>query len=174
MNLEIKVIDNVETSCLNHYIRTQVVSRHYYIDGGVKKEREISFVDDWSQEDRINIVKKYFLSKNFYAAGIFNQGEIIAFYVIGSELLKGNQDYIELKHLQVSLDYRGKGLGKRLFQDACLKAKERNASKLYISAHSAVETQLAYEKLGCVAAKWKNQAAIDAEPYDIQMEYKLV
>jgi len=173
MKYNINEIINEDNDCLNSYNRRQVVTQHYFINKGEKEIRDISFVDDWSKEDRYDIVKNFFNNKDYYSAAVYEGEKIIAFYVIGVNLLTDNEDYIELKHLQVSLEYRGKGFGKALFFDACAKAKQFGARKLYISAHSSIETQKAYEKLGCMNASWFNEKAIKEEPYDIQLEYEL-
>ena len=65
---------------------------------------------------------------------------------------------------------RGKGIGTALFLAAKEWAKTRGARKLYISAHSAIETQAFYRKMGCVEAAVYNQAHVEAEPYDCQLE----
>lgn len=45
--------------------------------------------------------------------------------------------------------------------------------KLYLSAHSAVETQAFYAAMGCVEAREYNEAHVASEPFDCQMEYAL-
>ena len=49
-------------------------------------------------------------------------------------------------------------------------AKQKGAKKLYISAHSAVESQAFYKSMGCVEAKVYNQKHVEDEPYDCQLE----
>ena len=51
--------------------------------------------------------------------------------------------------------------------------RKRGADKLYISAHSSKESQAAYRALGCTPAEEVNEGLAAAEPYDVQMEYKL-
>ncbi len=60
-----------------------------------------------------------------------------------------------------------------LFMRAKEWAKENGANKLYISAHSAVESQLFYKAMGCTEAQVYNQEHVKAEPYDCQLECKL-
>lgn len=163
----------IHDKMLDHYVRTQKVESHYYFENGTKLVRPISFTDDWSKEVRIDIINNYFRSKNHYAAGVLHDGEVIAFYVISRALMKENNHYLQLAHLQVSAQHRKKGLGKKLFYDAVLKAKHYGAKKLYISAHSAYETQQFYLGLGCVDALWKDPESVEQEPYDIQMEYQI-
>ena len=68
---------------------------------------------------------------------------------------------------------RRKKIGAVLFEAAATWAKENGAEKLYISAHSAVESQAFYRNLGCVEAQVYSQKHVEKEPYDCQLEYKL-
>ena len=52
-------------------------------------------------------------------------------------------------------------------------AKQIGAIKLYISAHSAVESQAFYKSMGCVEAEIYNQKHVEDEPYDCQLECDL-
>ena len=53
-------------------------------------------------------------------------------------------------------------------------AKEHAAEKLYISDHSAVESQAFYRSMGCVEAKEHNRAHVEKEPWDCQLECVLL
>ena len=68
---------------------------------------------------------------------------------------------------------RGQGMGRVLFRAAAEWARDMGARKLYISAHSAVESQAFYRSLGCVEAQVYSQEAVEKEPYDCQLEYNL-
>ncbi len=162
----------VNLEMLDNYKRRQVVTSHYFVDNGVKSIRPISFTDDWSKDVRRDIVKNFFLSDSYYSGGIIVEGEVIAFYVLEVTPME-NSDYLELKHLQVSAEYRNQGIGKLIFSDIIKKAMSLSAKKIYISAHSALETQEFYNRLGCVDAKWISKKAVEAEPYDIMLEYDL-
>lgn len=65
---------------------------------------------------------------------------------------------------------RNRGIGSKLFMIAKGWALAHGAKKLYISAHSAVETQAFYRRMGCVEAAFYNKTHVDAEPYDCQLE----
>ena len=65
---------------------------------------------------------------------------------------------------------RGTGIGKKLFNAAKDWANKHGAKKLYISAHSAVETQAFYKAMGCTEAQVYNQKHTEAEPFDCQLE----
>lgn len=64
-------------------------------------------------------------------------------------------------------------IGKILFEQACGEARRLGADKLYISAHSSKESQVAYKAIGCVYAEEINQQLAEAEPCDVQLEYVL-
>lgn len=64
----------------------------------------------------------------------------------------------------------GNGIGKTLFNAAKEWAKENGALKLYISAHSAVESQAFYKAMGCAEAQVYNKEHVEKEPYDCQLE----
>ena len=56
---------------------------------------------------------------------------------------------------------------------ACEEARRLGADKLYISAHSSKESQAAYRALGCSFAEEINEELAAAEPFDVQLEYRL-
>jgi N-acetylglutamate synthase-like GNAT family acetyltransferase len=103
-----------------------------------------------------------------YAA--FDGGRLKGFASVEPALFGRGQKYLDLSCIHVSEDMRGKGIGKVLFCAAKAWAKEHGARKLYISAHSAVETQAFYKAMGCVEAEVYHQEHVEREPYDCQLE----
>ena len=77
---------------------------------------------------------------------------------------------MDLSSIHVSQDVRAQGIGRQLFDRAKAFAKARGAEKLYISAHSAVESQAFYRAMGCKEAQEYNQSHVDKEPFDCQLE----
>lgn len=170
---KVEEIKNITKDMLKDFDRTQIVSKRYDLTDGVKSIQDISFVDDWSLATKEEIVDEFFLNDDYYNKGIYDQGRLIAFSSLSLHKIGPNHDYLELKMLHVDKAYRGKGLGKLLFEDLVFKAKSLKARKLYISAHSAVETQAFYMSLGCKDTEWLSEKAFKLEPYDIHMEYLL-
>ena len=78
--------------------------------------------------------------------------------------------YRDMTSLHVSEDLRGHGAGRQLFLLAKDWARDHGAEKLYISSHSAVETQRFYESMGCVDAEEVMEEHVRQEPYDRQLE----
>ena len=102
-----------------------------------------------------------------------NQNMLKGFVSVELSLFGGEHRYMDLSSIHVSEDMRGTGIGKTLFQTAKKWAKEKGAGKLYISAHSAVESQAFYRKMGCVEAQLYHSKHVEAEPYDCQLECKV-
>ena len=92
------------------------------------------------------------------------------FASVEAALFGGEQGYLDLSSIHVSEDMRGMGIGRALFLAAKEWAAGRGAKKLYISAHSAVESQAFYRTMGCVEAREYQQKHVEAEPYDCQLE----
>ena len=103
----------------------------------------------------------------------FPLNELKGFVSVESELFGGRHKYLDLSSIHVSEDMRKRGIGANLFLAAKKWAKENGAEKLYISAHSAVETQAFYKKMGCVDADYVKQEHVEKEPFDCQLEIKL-
>lgn len=138
--------------------------------------KKAPFVDQWSREDYNFLVKclKKTLEENGLVLGGFLEGKLKGFVSVEGKLFGIRSQYLDLTSLHVSEDMRGHGMGKTLFSMAASWAKEHGAEKLYISSHSAVETQKFYEALGCVDAQEYCQKHIEQEPYDRQLEFLLL
>lgn len=100
----------------------------------------------------------------------FLEGALKGFVSVEPELFGGEQNYLDLSSIHVSEDARGKGIGRTLFQAAREWAGEKGAGKLYISAHSAVESQAFYKAMGCKEAQKYHLGHVEQEPYDCQLE----
>lgn len=102
--------------------------------------------------------------------GAFCGNALKGFASVESALFGSAQEYLDLSCIHISEDMRGKGIGSILFDTAKDWAKKKGGKKLYISSHSAVETQAFYNAMGCVDAQEYNQHHVELEPYDRQLE----
>ena len=105
--------------------------------------------------------------------GAFDGERIIGFATVSHRIFGTVARYMQLVCFQVSEEYRHQGIGRKLFSMACEEARRLGAEKLYISAHSSKESQAAYRALGCSFAEEINEELAAAEPFDVQMEYRL-
>lgn len=107
------------------------------------------------------------------AYGCFEENTLIGFAVINAELFGTTAHYLLLDQLFISLEHRGKGIGRKLFGLCCQGAKKRGADKLYICAGSAEETIAFYFGIGCEEAQEVNQKLYELDTRDYQLEYTL-
>lgn len=83
------------------------------------------------------------------------------------------QRYADMTSLHVSEELRGQGIGKALLVAAKEWAKQHSAKKLYIWAHSAIETQAFYLSPRYTDALSPNAKHVAANPFDYPLEWPL-
>ena len=155
--------------------RRQVVTDCWRNIDGKWQITSAPFVDDWSEDDYATLITclKNTVETCGVVFGAFSGEMLKGFASVESRLLGKQRDYLDLSSLHVSADLRGRGTGRELFARAADWARQHGAKKLYISAHSAVETQAFYKALGCVEAEEYNPEHVEKEPFDCQMEFVL-
>ena len=167
--------EEIDRELFRDFIRHQTVTNCYRRQEGTWLIREDPFEDDWSEEDYRTLTAslKDTVSKGGFVYAAFVEGSLKGFASVEPEMFGGEQRYLDLSNLHVSEDMRRNGIGKALFLSAKEWAKKKGGRKLYLSAHSAVESQAFYRAMGCVEAEVYNKEHVEAEPYDCQLECKL-
>lgn len=165
----------INRTLFQHFIRRQVVDQCFRRENGSWVIKPDPFIDDWTEEDYQTLIRclKHTVRSGGFVCGAFLSGALKGFVSVEHGLFGGGNRYLDLSSLHVSEDLRRNGIGKALFYAACEWARGQGAQKLYISAHSALESQAFYRSLGCTDAAEYNQKHVEAEPYDCQMEYCL-
>ncbi|MDE7193989.1 MAG: GNAT family N-acetyltransferase [Oscillospiraceae bacterium] len=166
-------IREIDRSLFRGFIRRQVVTDCWRREGDKWVIKSDPFIDDWSEEDYAFLITclKNTLSSGGFVYGAFEQNVLKGFVSVEPKLMVGG--YLDLSSIHVSEDMRGQGIGKALFRAAADWAKAHGAKRLYISSHSAAESQAFYKAMGCVDAEICNKEHSEAEPFDRQLEYKL-
>lgn len=162
----------ITAKLFSRFIRRQVVTDVWRRENGEWVIKSEPFIDDWSAEDFDFGIEclKHTVSSGGFVYGAFADGVLKGFVSVESELFGGENRYLDLSSIHVSEDMRGSGVGRVLFNSACRWAKAHGARKLYISSHSAVETQCFYKSMGCDEAVLYNKEHVEKEPFDVQLE----
>ena len=157
------------------FVRHQQVTKCWRKENGQWLIKDIAFTDDWSEKDYETLVTclKHTVSTGGFVYAAFEKGVLKGFTSVEPELFGGEQKYLDLSCIHVSEDMRGRGIGKALFLAAKDWARQHGGRKLYISAHSAVESQAFYKAMGCVEAQEYNRKHVEEEPCDCQLECEL-
>lgn len=165
----------ITLSLFQHFNRHQEVTRCWRKEENSWVLKEIAFVEEWNQEQYEFLVKclKNTVNTGGYVFGAFEEEKLIGFTSVESNHFGSRGQYVQLSCIHVSCESRGKGIGKGLFQYACMAGRRLEAEKLYISAHSAEESQAFYRAMGCVEAEEYDKKLAEAEPCDCQLEFVL-
>ncbi len=167
--------DELELSLFDGFVRRQEVNLCYRREHGRWVVRSDPFVDDWSEADYRFLIECLHNTLKTGGAlfGVFDGSVLKGFASVESKPMGSRGQYRDLSALHVSADCRRRGLGRVLFAKAAGWARAQGAEKLYISSHSALETQRFYRALGCTDAAEPDKAHAVREPFDCQLEYKL-
>lgn len=177
MMIDYRMIKAEELSedLFGEFIRHQNVTKCWRKVEGSWQIMDIAFVDDWNQEDYEQLTEslRNIIALGGMVYGAFQQNVLKGFVAVSGELFGTKQEYLDLAEIYVSEELRGQGVGTRLFQKAGKWARAKGAKKLYISAHSAVESQAFYKRQGCVEAREYSAKHVEKEPCDCQLECQL-
>lgn len=175
MNIRKLNINEISKELFSSFVRRQEVGDCWRKEDGAWVIKHEPFIDDWSEEDYTFLVSclRNTIATGGVVYGAFLDGKLKGFCSVEAAPLGSKGQYRDLTSIHVSRELRGHGTGKTLFLAAADWARAHGAEKLYISAHSAVETQAFYRGLGCVEAKEYQSVHTEKEPFDCQMEYQL-
>ncbi len=165
ITFELLTKENMNENALDNYDRTQNVQRVYRKSNNEYIIVGDEWVMDWNLERKRAVAKSLF-NEGYIAFGAMENGNIIGFASVEKEM-QGERIVLDMMH--VSRNYRGQGIGKRLFQQAKEKAKEIGAKQLYISAFSSEDTIKFYISMGCEITNNPIIKIAEDEPFDIQM-----
>ena len=167
--------DNFSSTSLDGFIRHQEVTQCWMRIHGQLQLRPVSFTEEWDQNKLRSVADEILqgIRSGGTAIGARCNGQIIGFALVCGKRFGSANQYTELQLLHVSEPFRKLGIGRKLFELAADAAQQSGAKKLYISAHSSLESQAAYRRMGCTEALEPDAAHVAAEPFDIQMEYVL-
>ena len=167
--------NNFTGNSLDDFVRHQTVTACWRKTDNDWKLVPNVYEENWLLEQRRKIAEDVVHHMNLDQTGFgaFEGERIIGFATVSRRIFGVAARYVQLVCLQISEEYRRQGIGRKLFSMACEEARQLGADKLYISGHSSKESQAAYRALGCSFTEEINEELAAAEPFDVQMEYRL-
>ena len=167
---------DIYPNILDDFNRYQEVTKCWRKQNGEWVLIDNHFIDDWDEAKKKELATLYLpgtIERGGIVFGAFDNGKLIGFFALAGNLIGSRGQYIRLISLQVSYEYRKKGIGKELFSLCTRAAKKTGAEKLYISAHSSQESQAFYRAMKCVDTEEIILELFEAEPFDVHMEFDL-
>lgn len=172
--IEYRVItaEELNMNLFHSFIRHQAVTKVWRRENDKWVIKDEPFIDDWSDKDYEILITclQNTIKTGGFLFGAFLEGNLKGFVSVEAQLFGQEHQYADLTSIHISEDMCRNGIGKQLFNKAKEWAKAHGARKLYISAHSAVESQAFYKKMGCTEAMLYNTEHTKAEPFDVQLE----
>ena len=165
-------ISEINYELFQAFKRRQVVTDCWRKENGKWVIKSVPFIDDWGEQEYKILIEclKNTIAAGGLVCGAFADGELKGFVSVEGAPIGSESQYMDLSSIHVSQDMRGQGIGRELFSIAKDFAMKNNVKKLYISAHSSVESQAFYKAMGCIEAKEYNSEHVEKEPYDCQLE----
>jgi len=127
----------------------------------------------WSEEQQLIAALKEDYDKGALFIGAFDGAVPVGMSVLDDKPMPSGVDRYNLMGLWVSHHYRGRGIGKTLFQLMAKAARERGAKALYVSATPSENTVRFYQSLGFELAELIDPDLFEKEPDDIPMAFIL-
>ncbi|MBP2027162.1 GNAT superfamily N-acetyltransferase [Acetoanaerobium pronyense] len=155
---------------------SQYIRRAWRGIDGERKLVEINYQDpDWPNgyEQHYNNLKDTIISGGSAIGAFDSNSKLVGFATVNCEFFGEAYNHVLLDQLFITLEYRGKGIGGKLFEVSADVARKWNADKLYICAGSAEETIAFYFAIGCKEAVEVNKKLYESDPNDYQLEYIL-
>ncbi len=171
-SLEIKLADknNFGRNSLNDFRRYQEVKNVYRLKDGQLRLVYNPFTEDWDDERRIEKAEEI-LSGQYVTYCAVEGNRVVGEIMLLPRL---NKDRLIIDSFHVSSDYRRRGIGRALLDAARQEALKRGAHALYASCCSAEETIRFYTAMGFRLSADPVDSCIEDEPYDLQMECKII
>lgn len=150
---------------LDLYNRKQDVNKVYRrIDGNFSLV-ECKYTEDWDLNKKRSVAKQISSDDHITYIALEND-KVVGFISLLKQL---NGPYMILDMMQVSSEYRGQGIGRRLFEAGKDEARKNGAEALYISACSSEETIAFYRAMGSDLASDPIKEIAEEETFDLQM-----
>lgn len=167
--------EEITPDLFHNFDRFQPVEQAWRQVDGRWEVGGVYYTDRWSDEKLKAICENWrrLLTSGGQVWGMFLDGRMKGFSAVAGRLAGSRKQYADMTSLHVSSDCRGMGLGRELFRKAAESGRELGAEKLYISAHSAVDSMAFYHAMGCVEAQEYDPYHVEEEPSDCQLEYVL-
>ena len=165
IRIELLSKDNFHPDSLDSYQRKQDVKKVYRKQDGGYILVDCVYTEDWDLMKKQSVAKT--ISRDDYITYLaLYEDRVIGFIGLLKQL---EGPYMILDMMHVSAEYRGLGIGRRLFCKGKEEAQKAGAEALYISACSSEETIAFYKAMGSRLTDRPIKRIAEDEPYDLQM-----
>ena len=174
--MRIRALDKSWAVRISEVDRSEDISLIYrYRDGRLMPEHvKVSF-GRWEGkwlDSRIERIKEELDCGGIFL-GIIEEEKLTGFALIGGRLIGSRKYTIQLVLLHVSREYRGKGMGAKLFHEVCARAKKKGACRLFISSAPTESAVGFYARQGAKPVGRNEKGLAVEEKDDIPLVFEL-
>jgi N-acetylglutamate synthase-like GNAT family acetyltransferase len=125
--------EDINRNILDDFNRYQDVERCYRNENGNWVLKDIKYIENWDKNEMDSIISDFIniIDENGYVFCAYKNEKIIGFAMLLNKPFVSRNQYIQLSNLQVSCEYRYKGIGKKLFE-LCIQKTKKSGLKKYI------------------------------------------
>ena len=153
--------------------RSEVIDKIYHLENGSLVLRsEHHDVQGWppSEAELYGPMLFECFDRGGWCYGQFDDERLVGVAILDSRFIGPRHDQLQLKFLHVSNAYRGRGIGRQLFELAKATARKKGARQLYVSATPSENTINFYLRSGCRVTAQPDPQLFALEPEDIHLE----
>ena len=152
--------------------RTELIENVYHlIDGVLELRPERYDMKGWPRGEPEKALPSLLdcFDEGGWFRGAFDETLLVGAAILENRFIGKDKDQLQLKFLHVSSKFRGKGLGRGLFEEARAEARARGARRMYVSATPSQNTIDFYIRSGCVLCREPDPELYALEPEDIHL-----
>jgi predicted N-acetyltransferase YhbS len=156
--------------------RSETIDGIYYLENGALVLKQEHYdMHGWppGEAEKYTPVLEACFDRGGWFYGLFDNRQLVGAAVLEGCFIGRNKDQLQLKFLHISSDYRRKGLGRWLFDQARVQARKRGAKRMYVSATPSEHTISFYLHSGCRVTQEPDPELFALEPEDIHLECDL-
>ena len=170
--MQFRTLDRDEIELIWTIDRRELIENIYRLEAGELRLEPHNFdVPGWPADSLAMtplLYESHDRGGEFYSA--FDGGALVGAAVLDTLWRGPRGNLLQLLLMHVSRDYRGQGVGTRLFEQARDAARARGARGLYISATPTENTIHFYQSRGSVLIDTPDPELYEREPEDIHLE----
>lgn len=146
----------------------EVTYQYLFREGALHRERIDAQVPTWTPEtiEKNRHMLLPILRKGGHCLGALAGDRLAGMAVLGGEWLGEEQDQLQMAFLYVSREYRRQGVARKLMDEICRLAREKQANQLYISATETDSALGFYFAYGCRLAPKVDRDLYALEPLE--------
>jgi predicted N-acetyltransferase YhbS len=171
--MEFRALERGEIELIWTIDRREVIENIYRLEAGELRLEPHNFdVQGWPPDTPLTTTPLLYESFDRGAEffGAFDAGALVGAAVVDTRWRGPSRDLLQLELLHVSRDYRARGVGSGLFEQARDAARARGARGLYISATPTENTIRFYDRRVSALISMPDPDLYAREPEDIHLE----